>query len=146
MNTRFLVTRTALAAALLGPACWMSAWADDASVPLTPPRAAACDDGALLQAEARLQLHEETGNSEALAADRDAVDAARPRSGAACGEAAVEAAALVPASAAAPVPAEPAAVQAAGQRLQLHQETGNTEALAGDGAALAAARQEAGVQ
>jgi hypothetical protein len=82
---------------------------------------------ALQRAVARLQLHEETGNSEALAAGRAAVEAARR--GTAC---------IVLAGG--PSPTTP--VQAAQQRLQLHQQLGNTQALAADRAALAEAQRE----
>jgi hypothetical protein len=82
---------------------------------------------ALQRAAARLQLHEETGNSEALAASRAAVEAARQ--GTAC---------TVLADGSSPR----TSVQAALQRLQLHEQLGNTQALPADRAALAEAQRE----
>jgi hypothetical protein len=133
MNIR-ISSRTALAVAIIPFSCALPAWADtapgvtSASVTTRAASSARVDCTAALQrAAARLQLHEETGNSEALSAGRAAVEGARR--GTACTVLADDSSPRTP-------------VQAALQRLQLHEQLGNTQALAADRAALAAAQRE----
>lgn len=133
MNIR-ISSRTVLAIAIIPFSCALPAWADtapgaaSASVTTRAASSTRVDCTVALQkTAARLQLHEETGNSHALAAGRSAVEAARR--GTACTVLADDASARTPA-------------QVALHRLQLHEQLGNTEALAADRAALAAAQRE----